>query len=98
LPKFINITIQEVVENQKNSHYRYNFPVLPMRATRIIELLSLEENVVVEKSKSMFVFIEQGEFDEMMSFDAFLTELNLSEDEYIQTIQCTLKKPTVFVK
>jgi hypothetical protein len=71
---------------RKNSHYRYNFPVPLMRAIRIIEPLSLEDNVVVEKSKSLFAFLEQGEFDELMSFNAFLTELNLSEDEYIQAI------------
>jgi len=83
---------------RKNSHCRYNFPVPPMRATRIIEPLSLEDNVVVEKSKSLFAFLEQGEFDKLMSFDDFLTELNLSEDEYIQAIQCTLKQPTIFLK
>jgi hypothetical protein len=33
-----------------------------------------------------------------MSFDNFLTELNLREDEYIQAIQCTLKQPTIFLK
>ena len=58
----------------------------PMRATRIIEPLSLEDNVVVEKYKSLFAFLEQGEFDELMSFDDFFIELNLSEDEYIQAI------------
>jgi hypothetical protein len=45
-----------------------------MRATRIIEPFSLEDNVVVDKSKSLFTFLEQREFDEfMMSFDALLT-------------------------
>ena len=34
----------------------------------------------------------------MMSFDTFLTQVNLSEDEYIQAIQCTLRKPTLFLK
>ena len=54
-----------------------------MRATRIIEPVSLEDSVVVEKSKSLFTFLEQGGFDEMMRFDAFLTHINLSGDEYI---------------
>jgi hypothetical protein len=58
----------------------------PMRATRIIEPVSLEDNVVVEKSKSLFSFLEQGGFDKMMSFDAFLKQVNLSKDEYIQAI------------
>jgi hypothetical protein len=52
---------------RKNSHRKYNFSVPPMRATRIIEPISLEDNVVVEKSKSLFAFLEQGGFDEMMS-------------------------------
>jgi hypothetical protein len=68
-----------------------------MRATRIIEPLSLEDNVVVEKYKSLFSFLEQGEFDKLMSFDAFLTELNVSEDEYIQAIQCMLKQQIFFL-
>ena len=70
----------------------------PMRARRIIEPLSLEDNFFVEKSKSLFTFLEQGEFDKLMSFDAFLIELNLLEDEYIKAIQCTLKQPTIFLK
>ena len=69
-----------------------------MRATRIIEPVSLEDSVFFEKSKSLFTFLEQGGFDEMMSFDAFLTQVNLSEDEYIQAIQCTLRQPTLFLK
>jgi hypothetical protein len=69
-----------------------------MRDTRIIEPVSLEDNIVVEKSKSLFAFLEQGGFDKMMSFDAFLTQVNLSEDEYIQAIQIKLRKPTLFLK
>ena len=53
----------------KNSHYRYNFTMPPMRATRIIEPLSLEDNVVIEKSKSLNTFLEQRDFDELMSFE-----------------------------
>jgi hypothetical protein len=69
-----------------------------MRATRIIEPIILEDNVVVEKSKSLFVFLEQGEFDEIMSFDAFSTQVNLSEYEYIQAIQIIHRQPTLFLK
>jgi hypothetical protein len=69
-----------------------------MRATKIIEPFSLEDIVVVEKSKSLFSFLEQGGFDEMMSYDAFLTEVNVSKDEYIQAIQITLRQPTLFLK
>ena len=83
---------------RKNSHCRYNFLVPPMRTTRIIEPLILEENVVIKKSKSWFAFLEQLDFDELMSFDEFLIELNITEDEYIQAIQSTLKRPTVFLK
>jgi hypothetical protein len=83
---------------KKKSHFRYNFPVPPMRTTRIIEPISLEDNVLIEKSKSLFAFLEQGDFDDLMSFQDFLAELNLTEDEYIQAIQSTLKQPTIFLK
>jgi hypothetical protein len=33
-----------------------------------------------------------------MNFNDFLTELNLTEDEYIQAIQSTLEQPTIFLK
>jgi hypothetical protein len=69
-----------------------------MRDTRIIEPVGLEDSVVVEKSKSLFSFLEQGGFDKMMSCDAFLTQVYLSEDEYIQAIQITLRQPTLFLK
>jgi hypothetical protein len=69
-----------------------------MRTTRIVEPISLEDNVLIEKSKSLFAFLEQGDFDDLMSFQDFLAELNLTEVEYIQCIQSTLKQPTIFLK
>jgi hypothetical protein len=69
-----------------------------MRTTRIIEPITLEDNVLIEKSKSLFTFLEQRDFDDLMSFEDFLVELNLTEDEYIQVIQSTLKQPTIFLK
>jgi hypothetical protein len=51
-----------------------------MRTTRIVEPISLEENVIIEKYKSLFVFLEQRDFDDLMSFQDFLAELNLIED------------------
>jgi hypothetical protein len=59
LPKFIDIIIQEAVKNEKKSHFRYKFLVPPMRTKRIIEPISLEDNVLIEKSKSLFSFLEQ---------------------------------------
>ena len=70
-----------------------NFPMMPMRTIRITEPLSLEDNVVIEKSKYLFSFPQQRDFDELMSFNDFLKELNLIEDEYIQAIQCTNSFP-----
>jgi hypothetical protein len=46
----------------------------------------------------LFAFLEQRDFDDLMSFEDFLAELNLTEDEYIQAIQSTLKQPTIFLK
>jgi hypothetical protein len=78
LPNSIDIIIQEAVKNEKKSHCRYNFPMLPMRTTRIIEPTSLEDNV-----KSLFAFTEQRDFDDLMSFKDLLAELNLTKVEYI---------------
>jgi hypothetical protein len=69
-----------------------------MRRTSIIEPTSLEENVLIEKSKYLFAFLEQRDFDELMRFEDILEELNLTEEEYIQVIQSTLKQPTIFLK
>jgi len=85
-------------KKQKKSHLRYNFPVPPMRTTRIVEPISLEDNVLIEKSKSLFAFLEQGDFDDLMSFQDFLEELNLIEANHIQCIQSTVKQPTIFPK
>ena len=68
-----------------------------MRTTRVIEPINLEDNVLIEKSKSLFAFLEQGDFDDLMSFKDFLGKLNLTKDEYILVIQSTLKQPTVFL-
>jgi hypothetical protein len=43
-------------------------------------------------------FLEQQDFDDLMIFEDFLVELNLTEDEYIQAIQSILKQPTIFLK
>ena len=69
-----------------------------MRSTRIIEPIGLEDNVLIEKSKYLFAFLEQQDFDELMSFEDFLEELNLTENWYIHVIQSTLKQPTIFLK
>jgi hypothetical protein len=69
-----------------------------MKTTRIVKPISLEENVIIEKYKSLFAFLEQRDFDDLMRFQDFLAELNLTEDEYIQCIQSTLKQPTIFLK
>jgi hypothetical protein len=72
--------------------------VLPTRTTRIIEPIILEDNVLIEKSKYLFTFIEQRDLYDLMSFKDFLAELNLTEDAYIQVIQSTHKQPTIFLK
>ena len=54
-----------------------------MRMTRNIEPITLEDNVLIEKSKSLFTFLEQGDFDDLMTFKDFLVKLKLIEDEYI---------------
>jgi hypothetical protein len=85
-------------KKHRNSHCRYNFPMPPMKTTKFIEPLSLVDNVLIEKSKSLLTFLEKTDYDNLMSFEDFLMELKITEDEYIQLLQSTLKQPTIFLK
>jgi hypothetical protein len=70
----------------------------PLKTMKVIEPLSLVDNVVIEKSKYLLTFLEKTNYDNLMSFEEFLMELKIIEDEYIQLIQSTLKQPTIFLK
>jgi hypothetical protein len=85
-------------KKRKNSHCKYNFPMPPMKKTTMLEPITLPENALNEKSKSMFASLEQKNYDTLISFEQFLVEFELAEDEYIQLIQCTLKQSTIFLK
>jgi hypothetical protein len=70
----------------------------PMRMTMILEPIELPDKVVDEKSKLLFSSLDQKNYDNLITFEDFLMEMGLAEDEYFLLIQCTLKQPTIFLK
>lgn len=78
-----------------------------MRETRIIHRLSPEESINAEKQittgKSNFDAIKKlieslHKKPREISFDEALEELNLTEDQYIYAIRCSIKQIKVFLK
>jgi hypothetical protein len=58
----------------------------PMKRKKVLETISLLDKVLTKNSKSLFVFLEKINYDDLMSFDQFLMGMELTEDEYIQII------------
>jgi exonuclease III len=85
-------------KKRRNSHCRYNFPMPPMKRTIVLEPISSLDKDLADKSRSMFTSLEQKNYDSEMTFEDFLVEMDLAEDQYIQLIQCKLKQPTIFLK
>ena len=83
---------------------RFNFPLLPMPRTMILEPLSetdFEENVadILKKAlKRIRTLLDSIKADETMTFVEFLEKLNLSEQQYIKAIRLSLKHSTLLLK
>jgi hypothetical protein len=70
----------------------------PMKMTIILEPIGLPDKVVDEKSKLLFSSLEQKNYENSITFEDFLVEMGLAEDEYLLLIQCTLNQPTIFLR
>jgi hypothetical protein len=70
----------------------------PMKRTIVLDPISSFDKDLADKSRSMFTSLEQKNYDSQMTFEDFLVEMDLGEDQYIQLIQCKLKQPTIFLK
>jgi hypothetical protein len=69
-----------------------------MRMKIILEPIELADKVVDEKLKMLFSSLDQKNYENLITFEELLVEMGLAEDEYFLIIQCTLKKPTIFLK
>jgi len=72
--------------------------MFPMKRTTVLEPINLVDKALNEKSKSLLTFLEGKNCDCLTRFKEFLMEIELTEDEYIQLIQCTIKQPTIFLE
>jgi hypothetical protein len=85
-------------KKQRNSHCRYNFPMPPMKTTIVLKPIRSLDKDIANKLRSMFTSLEQKNYQNQMTFEDFLVEMDLEEDKYIQLIQCKLKQLTIFLK
>ena len=57
-------------KKRKGSHFRYFFPMPPMRSTKVIEPIGSVDDTLKEKSlKLLYSTLEKKQFDNNSSFD-----------------------------
>ena len=74
----------------RNSNCRFNSPIPPMKATKILEPLEFDSDKTKAHAKLIFEAINSTRYSENDTFDSFLDSLGLVHNEYIHVIQCTL--------
>ena len=81
---------------------RFGFPLPPMRITRVLELLDPNEDNEIYKQNFLKIqnkLKDMGDGkDVTQTFNEFIEELGMTEEEYIKSIQSSLKSPKVFLK
>ena len=86
----------------KNNTCRFNFPIPPMRSTSILQPYECTDKDAMKKLKENVEQIENTlkamKMGEDISFDEFLRNLKMSEDDYIYAIRYNIKSPGIFLK
>lgn len=77
---------------------KYNFPISPMKRTRILELIIVPKQIIINNFTKVCNAIKQEQYNESVSFDSFLEKLSMIERDYIKDIQSTLKTIIIFLK
>ena len=92
-----------LVEKKSKKECWFNYPQPPIRSTKI--LYPLDDDVSendVRKLNVLWKNIKQQLNDmkegENMTFDQLLTDLNVSENDYLLAIRSSLNCPTIFWK
>jgi chromosomal replication initiation ATPase DnaA len=81
----------------KNTHCRFNFPIPPMRKTRILEPTKFHDDTTKKNAKLNFDTLEHAKYNETYTFDNFLQGLSLSNEDYINAIKCSLNQTTILL-
>ena len=70
----------------------------PMKNTRILVPIQSTNDTIHSRSKSLLSMLDKIQYNDSISFEDFLHEIKLSEDDYIEAIQVHIKQPTIFLK
>jgi len=88
-------------KKRKSKKCRFNFPLLVMPSTVILEPLPKEEcdrSTHLNIKNIRDLHNEFFESEQFVSFKDILTKLNITEEEYILAIRSALKRPQIFLK
>ncbi|CAF0843236.1 unnamed protein product [Adineta ricciae] len=86
---------------------RFDIPYFPMSKTMILEPLGDDETLSRKKREEVTLYRQNvkkeldkisKDKDNVLTFEEFLNNINMNEEEYIQMIRAGLKKPKVFLK
>ena len=86
---------------ERKSSLKFRYPILLMKNTCILEPMT--ENVNNKQYKDLYSKT-QKQFDELrnsnasLRYDDFLSDLNVTEEDYIKAIRMSLNDPKVFLK
>ena len=68
-------------KKNRNANCRYNFPIPPMKTTKMLEPLVFDNNNTKANAKLIFATISDNTYDENYTFDEFINELHMTNDE-----------------
>lgn len=82
----------------KNSNCRFNFPIPPLKTTKILEPIEFDTVKTKKNARLISDTINNVNYDEMDTFDKFLHAIGLKNDEYVHAIQFTLNCTTLLLQ
>ena len=82
----------------KTSSCRFSFPLPPLRKTTILEPLINTDPRIKDKEKVFFTQLQAKSYTKDFTFDNFLYEFKLEENDYISMLEATLNQRIIFLK
>jgi len=82
----------------RNSNCIFNFPIPPTKVKKILEPLEYDSDKTKAHANLIFKTINSTRNSENDTFDSFLANLGLVNNEYIHAIQCMLNQTTLLLQ
>ena len=103
LDKLVNRQVHRhshTCRRKSKAQCRFNYPQPPMRSTKILYPLDVDENSENHKNvwKSIKKYLNDLKEGENITFDDLLIKLDITEKNYLLAIQSGLNTPTIFLK